>query len=93
MAVAAGCLSSLKHSGHFAEISASHRAPSKEIPMATQPRIDFEVSARCRSGQHRPKRVPINAHEGEVRSTCRDCGAVLVRTRATRQWFYSGPLA
>lgn len=58
--------------------------------MAT--RICFEPDP-CAGGQHRPRRVPIGIEGGQVRTTCRDCGCVLVRTLATRRWFYSGPLA
>ncbi|WP_174274680.1 hypothetical protein [Sphingomonas bacterium] len=47
----------------------------------------------CANGRHRPRRVPIGISGSTVRSTCRDCGCVLVRTLATRRWFYSGPLA
>ena len=47
----------------------------------------------CASGQHRPRRVPIGIPGGTIRTTCRDCGCEMVRTLATRRWFYSGPLA
>ena len=57
--------------------------------MATQPRFEPEA---CANGRHRPKRVPIGGGQGDLRTTCRDCGCSLVRTLATRQWFYSGPL-
>jgi hypothetical protein len=57
--------------------------------MATQPRFEPEP---CANGRHRPKRVPIGSAGGDLRTTCRDCGCQLVRTLATRQWFYSGPL-
>lgn len=48
----------------------------------------------CADGQHRPKRVPVrNNSDPTIQTTCRDCGCMLVRTQATRRWFYSGPLA
>lgn len=47
----------------------------------------------CADGHHRAKRVPVRNVGGPIRTTCRDCGCTLVRTQATRQWFYSGPLA
>ncbi|NIJ09001.1 hypothetical protein FHS31_002631 [Sphingomonas vulcanisoli] len=46
----------------------------------------------CLSGRHRPRRVPIGLTGGTLRTTCRDCGCAMVRTLATRRWFYSGPL-
>jgi hypothetical protein len=58
--------------------------------MATAFIIDDTI---CHNGQHRPKRVPVRDGGGEIRTTCRDCGCVLVRTQATRRWFYSGQLA
>ena len=57
--------------------------------MASKP--DYEPDP-CRNGRHRPRRVPVGGSAGELRTTCRDCGCVLVRTLATRRWFYSGPL-
>ena len=51
------------------------------------------VSDACVSGRHRPRRVPIGTAGGEIRTTWRDCGCEMVRTLATRRWFYSGPLA
>lgn len=48
----------------------------------------------CANGEHRPKRVPVrNIGSEMIRTTCRDCGCLLVRTQATRRWFYSGTLA
>lgn len=58
--------------------------------MATQAHSEHDP---CAAGRHRPRRVPIGVEGGELRTTCRDCGCVLVRTLATRRWFYSGPLA
>ncbi len=51
------------------------------------------LSEACASGRHRPKRVPIGASSGTIRTTCRDCGCEMMRTLATRRWFYVGPLA
>jgi len=47
----------------------------------------------CADGQHRAKRIAVRNTIGEIRTTCRDCGCTLVRTQATRRWFYSGPLS
>ena len=59
--------------------------------MATAFKIEAYI---CANGQHRPKRVPVrNVSSETIQTTCRDCGCVLVRTHATRRWFYSGPLA
>lgn len=62
--------------------------------MATQLKFDpVSIPSACTNGRHRPRRVPIRGTVAEVRTTCRDCGCVLVRTLATRRWYYSGPLA
>ncbi|MDO6414023.1 hypothetical protein Q4F19_06485 [Sphingomonas sp. BIUV-7] len=59
--------------------------------MATAYKIEAQI---CADGYHRPKRVPVrNITSATIQTTCRDCGCLLVRTQATRRWFYSGPLA
>jgi hypothetical protein len=46
----------------------------------------------CLVGRHRAKRVRL-LHDGRpLATTCRDCGCTLVRTGATRSWYYSGKL-
>lgn len=49
-------------------------------------------SPECLAGNHRARRVRIRLDGGALRTTCRDCGCDLVRTQATRRWFYSGAL-
>lgn len=46
----------------------------------------------CLAGRHRPRRVRAAADGQPARTTCRDCGCALVRTAASRRWFYSGTL-
>ncbi len=46
----------------------------------------------CLAGRHRPRRVRAVADGPPARTTCRDCGCVLVRTAASRRWYYSGTL-
>jgi hypothetical protein len=46
----------------------------------------------CAAGRHRARRVRMIYHDGKIHSKCRDCGCELVRTQATRRWYYSGPL-
>jgi hypothetical protein len=46
----------------------------------------------CSFGRHRARRVRLVYQDGKIHSKCRDCGCELVRTQATRQWYYSGPL-
>ena len=53
---------------------------------------ELDMPGDCAAGLHRPKRVRLQFEGGKVRSTCRDCGCDLVRTQATRSWYYSGPL-
>jgi hypothetical protein len=50
------------------------------------------LPAHCAAGHHRARRVRLAFHEGKLHSKCRDCGCDLVRTQATRRWYYSGPL-
>lgn len=46
---------------------------------------------QCQQGRHRAR--PIRRGEADTqRSTCLDCGAALFRTRAGRQWVFSGLL-
>lgn len=61
-----------------------------EMTMATKAASENEA---CAKGRHRPRRVPLRGDGATTRTTCRDCGCLLVRTLATRRWFYSGPLA
>lgn len=49
-------------------------------------------AAGCATGNHRARRVRLLFESGAIRSRCRDCGCDLVRTQATRRWYYSGPL-
>lgn len=56
--------------------------------MHTQPALP----PSCLAGRHRARRVRLVFHEGRLTTTCRDCGCALVRTQATRHWYYSGPL-
>ncbi len=59
--------------------------------MATAFKIEPHI---CANGQHRPRRVPVrNMESATIETVCRDCGCRLIRTQATRRWFYSGPLA
>ena len=53
---------------------------------------DPALHAGCADGHHRARRVRLAFHEGKLHSTCRDCGCDLVRTQATRRWYYSGAL-
>ena len=59
--------------------------------MATMATIFPTQSAACLLGRHRARRVPVR--EGATQTTCLDCGCDLIRTAASRQWFYSGTLA
>jgi len=67
---------------------------------STQPRRDGDqgppatstIPDHCAAGHHRARRVRLVFVDGKLHSTCRDCGCALVRTQATRQWYYSGPL-
>lgn len=51
-----------------------------------------EPPRACAAGRHRARRVKLVFEDGAIRTTCRDCGCDLVRTQATRRWFYSGAL-
>ncbi len=51
-----------------------------------------EELPNCAAGHHRARRVRMVYEDGKIHSTCRDCGCALVRTQATRRWYYSGPL-
>ena len=51
-----------------------------------------EELPNCAEGHHRARRVRMVYNDGKIHSTCRDCGCALVRTQATRRWYYSGPL-
>lgn len=51
-----------------------------------------ELPDHCAAGHHRARRVRLVFVDGKLHSTCRDCGCALVRTQATRQWYYSGTL-
>lgn len=57
--------------------------------MSTRP----EPHPNCEAGRHRPRRIAVRGASAALRTTCRDCGCTLVRTLASRAWFYSGPLA
>ena len=46
----------------------------------------------CAAGRHRARRVRLVYDDGKIHSTCRDCGCELVRTQATRRWYFSGRL-
>ena len=46
----------------------------------------------CTDGRHRARRVKLVFDGGAIRTRCRDCGCELVRTQATRSWYYSGRL-
>lgn len=46
----------------------------------------------CASGRHRPRGTLAAQQDDVIRSTCRDCGCQLVRTRVTRIWIRSGQL-
>ncbi|UAK24885.1 hypothetical protein [Sphingomonas nostoxanthinifaciens] len=59
---------------------------------ATMGEDDHMQPATCTTGQHRARRVRLIFTEGTLRSRCRDCGCDLVRTQATRRWYYSGSL-
>ena len=50
------------------------------------------ISRNCSAGLHRARRVKLVFEGGTLRTKCRDCGCDLVRTQASRQWFYSGAL-
>lgn len=53
---------------------------------------DRTRAAGCATGNHRARRVRLVFEGGALHSRCRDCGCELVRTHATRRWYYSGPL-
>ncbi len=46
----------------------------------------------CANGRHRARRVRMVYQDGKIHSKCRDCGCELVRTQATRRWYFSGTL-
>ncbi len=52
----------------------------------------FALPRTCAEGNHRPRRVRLSLSETKLHTTCRDCGCDLVRTQATRRWYYSGTL-
>ena len=51
-----------------------------------------QPSAACLAGNHRARRVKLVFDDGNLTTKCRDCGCDLVRTQATRSWYYSGAL-
>lgn len=53
---------------------------------------DRPIPDSCAIGHHRARRVKLAFEGRPLHSTCRDCGCTLVRTQATRRWFYSGAL-
>ena len=53
---------------------------------------DRPIPSGCAVGRHRARRVKLASEGAALQTTCRDCGCTLVRTQATRQWFYSGAL-
>jgi len=54
--------------------------------------LDRVLPDHCAAGHHRARRVRLVFENGKAHSTCRDCGCALVRTEATRRWYYSGTL-
>ena len=64
--------------------------------MATHPHsvpgVVLAPPRSCAEGDHRPRRVRLSPGEEKLHTTCRDCGCDLVRTQATRRWYYSGSL-
>ena len=54
--------------------------------------MHHDTTPACAEGHHRARRVKLVFEGVTLRSRCRDCGCDLVRTQATRLWFYSGAL-
>ncbi|MDH2134268.1 hypothetical protein N5J77_24350 [Sphingobium yanoikuyae] len=46
----------------------------------------------CVSGNHKPHSPIERDRCGVQRTSCRACGCTLVRTEATRRWYFSGLL-
>ena len=65
--------------------------PAQNDGEETEPMIHEELPG-CATGRHRARRVRLVYQEGKIQSTCRDCGCELVRTQATRRWYFSGRL-
>lgn len=52
----------------------------------------FAPPLDCRNGRHRARATLARLSGDVFRSTCRNCGCDLVRTRATRVWIRSGEM-